>query len=252
VSPATTKTRSWRRLAFGLVLLVSSCAAVPPAVRETPVGIVYARNEVLAEQGAAALEKHDARIRALLGTSRYPPVIEVGWTRSDREKLAAFTSEQRIVVQHEWAGAASNPGVVEELVVHELLHWHATGPWDGLPYVVEEALVQLLTRLLVTEKLPLLQPPRLATLERALSIDQAGYFDCELETKGELELAALWFVEGLGMDPLKALTARATAEGLESIPVEWLLEECPPIEKGVIGLAWFRHLQELEPARGSK
>ena len=90
------------------------------------------------------------------------------------------------------------------------------------------------------------------TLERALSIDQAGYFNCELKTKGELELAALWFVEGLGMDPLKAMTARATEEGLERIPAEWLLEECPPLEKGVIGLAWFRHLQELQPAQGSR
>ena len=245
--------RATSTLPLGLgLLLLSACTALPPAVRETPVGVVFAKNEALAEQGAAALEKHDARIRSLLGTSRYPPVIEVGWTRSDRDKLAAFTSEQRIVVQHQWGGAPTTPEVVEELVVHELLHWHATGHWDGLPYVVEEAMVQLLTRLLVTEKLPLLQPPELATLERALSIDQAGYFNCELRAKGELELAALWYVEGLGMDPLKALTARATAEGLEQIPSEWLLEKAPPLGKGVIGLSWFQHLQGLQPVRGSE
>lgn len=219
--------------------LAMGCTLSPPVVMESPEGVVVAKNRDLARRSIVVLAEYDARIRAILGTSRYPPMVEVGWTRDDERGMAGCNTEYRIVIQTTWGGAPSS--ATERFLVHELLHWHATGVWRALPFYVEEGMVSILERALLGDSFPLLDRPETALLERALSTGRETGPD-----RDRLIAAGVWFVGSTTMDELRALALRAQNEGFEEIPAEWLMPLAP--ERGS-HWSWSWSPSALEPQR---
>lgn len=223
-----------------LAFLALSCSLFPPVVMESPEGVVVAKNGSLARRAIVTLAEYDAQVRAILGTSRHPPMVEVGWTRARERGMGGCNTEYHIVIQTTWSGAPSS--AMERFLVHELLHWHATGVWRALPFYVEEGMVFILERILMRENLVIVDPPEPALLEKALSTGRETGPD-----RDRLIAAGIWFVSSTSLEELRSLAQRAQDEGFEEIPVEWLVPIAP--EHGTsVSLSWST-LSALKPQR---
>jgi hypothetical protein len=213
-----------------LFILASGCASLPPPyVNETHLGTIEAVSEDVGERTWQVLEEFDPRVRAFLGTSQLGiPTVKIGLnTTGEIPNADGFANSEGVVVRTVLEGW-------ERLLIHELVHWHATRHWDTLPYVVEEVIAQTLSwsswrnRNRDSGWIATVSPPLRQTLLTALKLSYHDFYSVDEDaSRGECEMAGLWIVATLGMEGLKALACKAQERGHSKIPAEWIVQALP-------------------------
>jgi hypothetical protein len=211
-------------------LLAPSCALCPTATVESPEGIVHASSREMALEAVEALHMYSALVSSLLGTRQHPVEVDVDLWRPFDLDFRAYRNPERIVVR--------DPQDIEELVVHELVHEYSDGR-SALPFTVEEGLAQALQHTLTTSIGVDIPPPDPAWIQTALVAKNHEVIFGSEEFKASMIHAALWIASKVGIRGLTALVDRATFEGLEEVPAEWIAAALPPTsEPGTIDVTW--------------
>jgi hypothetical protein len=221
------------------VLLSVSCAALPPVVLETPEGTIRAPSDEDARRCAAALERLDPEVRSALGTRGPRPRIELYAERVAPGNMDGFITPDKIVLQ----GELGDP---DEVLCHELVHWHATGKWTRLSYGLQQGLAYALTAVLTmpaerASRLHEVVLPEEGLIEGVLLLDLAA--ELAFADRRGLARTAAWIVLVLGLPQLERLAQRAESEGLATIPCAWIRLALPPPNTAVVlDRAWLRGL----------
>ncbi len=172
-----------------------------------------------------------------MGTEGDRPLIDVG--RTPPGLPDGYATTKGIVVRR-----VENPW--DSLVVHELVHWYATGIWDTLPPAIEQGMACVIGWILTggfTDEYP--APPNQA-FASAVRIERQEYLSSPQEVQDELDAAGVWIVAALGWERLKSFAERAHVQGLERIPPEWLETALPPPRIGVgFDSDWLDNVPEL-------
>jgi hypothetical protein len=210
----------------GLILLalcppLLACRAV--TVIETPEGTVRAYDEKIAARGAELVQLQGPLVREALSTSGGPPPVALGiWRfRHAHPEAVAYTLESGIVIREidgDWSFT----------LAHELVHWHATGWWETLPTVIEEALAHLLSYAVGGAPDLKFDTPTRQWIDAALSTSQDEFLSLPFgDNMSRLVVAGMWIVVTLGMEELGDLARQAQEQGLRKVPSPWILERLP-------------------------
>ncbi len=215
-------------------ILLVGCASPPPFyvgklppahVRETPWGTIEAASEEVGNRMVEILSRFDPLVREYLETSREGhPIVSVGLHREcSAEHVGGYADSKGIVV------FATTEGW-EELLVHELVHWHLTSHWGTLPCIVEEGVATSLSWSLCSQRQGSTRPPSRQAMPYILEMSFDEYLATpEREQMEDLILAGVWIVNTLGMEKLEDLARAAYEQGLATIPTEWFLEALPSL-----------------------
>jgi hypothetical protein len=200
--------------------LLGGCLTRPSAQVETPEGLVLGEDPVAVEKVAQALRERGPILRAALDSPRYPPRIFL---------LEEFPHGAGGVTGPDFI-ALNNVKGVEEVAIHELVHWHSSPAFDRLPYYAREGLADAFNYALNTfsSGLDQIQPsPGANDLERMFAIKSGDLAIAQSDTF--TDNAGAWVVAYFGWKRLREFCARAEAEGLSVVPDEWIRAELPPL-----------------------
>jgi len=205
-------------------LLLCSCTSLPAIVDLPGGGFVRARTPEIAERFAEQLLEYEPNVIRVLGTENTRnPILFVRGTREDGGpdgSVRGWTSihPTSIHLKEDADGVA---------LYHELVHWHAVGPWDRLSLGIEEGMATLIAHELENERRGItILPPEPELAERVLTLDPTTWKGERSEDK---YAAAAWVYAAIGQEKLWELACRAEEQGLASIPRDWI--QLPPLEE---------------------
>ncbi|HEX6882312.1 MAG TPA: hypothetical protein VF530_02965 [Planctomycetota bacterium] len=146
------------------------------------------------------------------------------------ESRGGSTSSSGITLFHR--ALAWLPGVLAHELAHWLLHWRK-GSWNTLPIVIEEGLAMV-----AFHRFSATDPPSaslgdcdIAGVLRLTHEEYNKHPDVRSVTSCGVAIA-----QDLGLERLRELCRRAHQDGLETLPVDWVLEALASAEtKGLNG-----------------
>lgn len=141
----------------------------------------------------AAVARLEPAVTRALG-ARWPWEYEVRVAPVDRGFLAETRdSDRRVTI----ALATTTREDLDEVLAHELVHVHAVGRWESLPYGVQEGLACWVAAVAVGRAAEYRGPPPSPEyLRRALTITAAEYLALRGDT-AEVDQAATWLASFL-------------------------------------------------------
>lgn len=120
---------------IGLLLCASCASTLPPVRQHSSLGPVYAYTREDAEALATFIDEVRPSIEAKMQTDPGPLDLIFVDRHSD---AAGWTSAEGAL----GISAETISETFEAVLIHELVHWYATGPWDPLPVYLEEGVCE--------------------------------------------------------------------------------------------------------------
>jgi hypothetical protein len=218
------------RILLLVALGLSACRSTPGFRVESPAGVASAY-DVRDAWALAVLGNYFApKVCEVLGVEMAPPFVIEEVSGVDIAGVdVKRDSADRIVSQRIVLGGVAMRVQTNRLVVHELVHWYKSDPWDRLPHVVEEGLAEYICLIFAPE----FRDPRVAELaeyranltperrERALSVTWQNKGDIPKDERTEIYAVGYEIVERLGIEGVRALCVKAREQGLELVPMDW-------------------------------